>query len=186
MISDEIHFPLVATRSGFCHAALGTTGLRPMVDADTESVVCLIERAMNPDEALQARKTFEFHFTCRHHALDDGRTYFVLVEDSRIRGVAGLHHYLWGPAENVWLAWFAVDPTQHRRGLGRRLLEFVVNRAHQLGYMKIFIETYSTPEFAKARAFYQARGFFRAGGIDSYLSDGGNMVVFCKDLTTHA
>jgi GNAT superfamily N-acetyltransferase len=157
-----------------------------MTEYDIDHVVRLIGRAMNLDEADQARKTFEFHFACRRHALDDGRTYYVLEEGEQIRGVAGLHHYVWGPSQNVWLAWFAVDPDQHRRGLGRNLLRFIEDRAQQLGYMRLFIETYSTPEFAKARAFYGTTGFFRVGHIDSYLPNGGDMVVLCKDLAPHA
>lgn len=182
MISEETECPLVATPIGPCN----TLAPRPMVDDDIESVVRLIARAMNRDEALQARKTFEFHFACERHALDDGRTYSVLEEEDHIRGVAGLHHYVWGPAQNIWLAWFAVDPDQHRRGLGRSLLKFIEGRAQQLGYMRLFIETYSTPEFAKARAFYGAMGFSRVGHVDNYQPDGGEMVVFCKDLATHA
>jgi len=160
--------------------------VRPMQARDSESVVRLIGRAMNRAEAGQARKTFEFHFTCKRHALDDGRRYYVLEEGGRMRGVVGLHQYLWGPPENVWLAWFAIDPDQHRRGLGRQMLDFVIRHAQHLGYMKIFIETYSTPEFTKARAFYQAMGFFQAGCVEGYLPDGGDMVVYCKDLTPHA
>ena len=49
--------------------------------------------------------------------------------------------------------------------------------------MKFFIETYSTPEFARARAFYEAQGFTQIGEIQSYLPNGGDMVIFYKDLT---
>ncbi|GMV90926.1 MAG: hypothetical protein AMXMBFR82_07040 [Candidatus Hydrogenedentota bacterium] len=157
-----------------------------MTVEDISAVTRLIGRAMNQDEAGQAQKTFGFHFTCQRHDLNDGRRYFVLDRDGRIDGVVGLHQYLWGPPQNVWLAWFAVDPDHQKRGLGRQMLKFACRLAKQFGYMKIFIETYSTPEFAKARAFYRTMGFFHVGSVESYLPAGGDMVVYCKDLTTHA
>ncbi len=102
-----------------------------------------------------------------------------------ISGIVGLHFYHWGPAENVWLAWFAVDPELRGTGLGNILLKFIIEQAQNRGYLKLYIETYSTPEFAAARTFYEAHGFERIGNVESYLPNGGDMVVFCKELTTH-
>ena len=157
--------------------------LRSMAESDIGSVVHLITRAMNVDEGKQALETFGSHFSCKHHGINDGRSYYVLAEDSVARGVVGLHQYLWAPPENVWLAWFAVDPALHGRGRGAFLLDAITHKAKQLKYMKFFIETYSTPEFARAREFYRAKGFAQVGRVQSYLSNGGDMVVFSKDLT---
>lgn len=186
MIADKSHH---APGIAVCRpdsAVLRAHEPRPMTVEDASAVTRLIGRAMNQDEAAQAQKTFEFHFTCQRHGLNDGRRYFVLERDGRIEGVGGLHQYLWGPPENVWLAWFAVDPDHQKRGLGRQMLDFTLRLAKQFGYMKIFIETYSTPEFAKARAFYRTMGFFQVGSVESYLPAGGDMVVYCKDLASHA
>ena len=84
--------------------------LRPMVERDIGDAVCLISRAMNAREGNQAQETLRFHFSCRRHGIDDGRRYYILTQGSAINGIAGLHHYVWGPPENVWLAWFAVEP----------------------------------------------------------------------------
>ncbi len=159
--------------------------LRPLGEQEIESVVRLIGSAMNSDEAEQARKTLDFHVSCKQHALDDGRVYYVLAEGDAIQGIVGLHQYVWGPAENVWLAWFAIDPNHRGMGLGKRLLDYIIDRATKLGYAKLYIETYSTPEFTAARAFYQAKGFAQTGAVESYLPNGGDMVVYCKELTTH-
>lgn len=157
-----------------------------MEESDIDAAVRLIGRAMNTDEGLQALETFRFHFACKRHGIDDGRRYYVLVESRAVEGIVGLHHYVWGPAENVWLAWFAVDPDCRGRGVGTLLLDGATENARRLGYWKVFIETYSTPEFADARAFYRAKGFVRAGRVQSYLANGGDMVVFYKDLTNNA
>lgn len=154
-----------------------------MVESDIDSAVDLIARAMNSDEGNQARDTFAFHFSCKCHGIDDGRVYYVLPGRVAASAIVGLHHYAWGPSRNVWLAWFAVIPDLHGQGVGRVLLDAVCQRARSLGFTKLFIETYSTSEFARARAFYRAQGFAQVGLIKSYLPDGGNMIVFSKDLT---
>lgn len=156
-----------------------------MTPADIVPCIRLIRRAMDGDEARQARQTFRFHFACRRHGLDDGRAYYVLAAATSLCGLVGLHHYHWGPPENVWLAWFAVDPAWQGRGLGTLLLEAMTHEARRLGYKKLFIETYSTPVFARARAFYRSQGFIQAGTVRSYLSgDAGDMVVFLKNLSS--
>lgn len=160
--------------------------LRPLVEADVHAVVRLIELGMNRCEAQQAAKTLEFHFACKNQNLNDGRNYYVVVVDSAVQGIVGLHHYCWGPSENVWLAWFTVETGRQGEGLGQILFHFVLDRARQWGYRKLFVETYSTQEFASARSFYQKMGMIPAGIVTPYLSEGGNMIVYYKDLTNHA
>ena len=155
-----------------------------MQPPDMDSTAALVARAMNPDEGQYARKTFEHHFACRHHGIDDGRTLFVLTRGSEVLGIVGLHSQPWGPPENVWLSWFAVDPLLQGRGLGSAMLDAVTREARHRHFMKFYIETYSTQEFARARAFYRARGFRPVGQVESYLPDGGNMVVYYKPLTS--
>ena len=154
-----------------------------MAPPDIEPATRLIRRAMSTTEARQALETFHFHFGCEHHGLEDGRTYYVLPDSTSIRGLVGLHRYIWGPPENVWLAWFAVDPDLQGQGLGSLLLQAVVREAQSRAFSKLFVETYSTPEFDAARRFYRSHAFVEVGSIESYLPCGGDMVVFCRHLT---
>jgi len=155
----------------------------PMTEADIDSAVDLVRSAMNTAEAEQARTTFILHFGCARHGIDDGRIYFVAAVESVTLGVVGLHRYVWGPPENIWLAWFAVDPNLKGLGFGQTLFQFASERAQQLGHRKLFVETYSTPEFAAARSFYQKMGMVPGGIITPYLPCGGNMIVYYKELT---
>lgn len=154
-----------------------------MEPADVSPIVDLIARAMNGAAAEQARETFRFHFACRAQNLDDGRTYYVLLLDGAVAGITGLHRYLWGPPENVWLAWFALDPKWQGRGYGKMLLEEMQRLAANQGYTRMFIETYSTSDFDRARTFYRAQGFHEAGHVSGYLPGGGDMNIFVKSLT---
>lgn len=154
--------------------------LQAMQVTEVDSVCNLIGAAMNAAEAGWARQTFDFHFACQAQGLDDGRRYYTCQLESNIVAIGGLHHYDWGPAENVWLAWFAVHPDYQRQGLGRRMLAELEVKARDAGYRKFFIETYEHPDFASAQRFYQACGFAQHGRIANYLSDAEDMLVYGK------
>ena len=161
---------------------LSNVGLQPMQEADLPEAVFLVAQAMNEDEGRWAQETMEFHFSCRKNALDDGRHYYVLKGAGKTIGLVGLHRYLWGPEENVWLAWFAVHPGWQRRGIGRKLLESVEALAKDQGYRKLLVETYRQADFDAARSFYTANGFVQVGSISDYLPDGSEMMVFGKSI----
>ncbi len=149
---------------------------------DLDESITLIARAMDDDEGRWARVTAEFHLACRRNGLNDGRQYWVYREGGVIRGVIGLHHYVWGPSENAWLAWFAVDPTSQGQRKGTEMLSQMENEARRQGFSKLFVETYASDTFEKARHFYSKRGYSKVGQVDQYLPDGSAMIVFMKRL----
>jgi len=153
-----------------------------MTGDDTDAATALVGKAMNKDEGRWAARTMDFHFGCQAHGLDDGRRYYVWKQDGKLRGLVGLHHVLWGPEQNVWLAWFAVSPEEQGRGMGRTLLATIERIAAQQGFRKLLVETYEHADFDKARRFYEGNGFRRTGRISDYLPDGSSMVVYAKIL----
>ncbi|MGA7828757.1 MAG: GNAT family N-acetyltransferase [Geobacteraceae bacterium] len=161
---------------------VSVTQLRHLSSELADEASDLIGEAMNPDEGAWARETIGRHFELTAHGLADGRHYFALLVDGTLAGVTGLHHYEWGPEENVWLGWFALSPKLQGSGLGVRLMTETEQAARALGYRKLFIETYDSPTFARAIRFYDKSGFRRVGLIESYLPDGSSMLVFLKEL----
>ena len=107
-----------------------------------------------------------------------------MTEEASVIGLVGLHHYVWGPPENVWLAWFAVHPDTQGRGFGARLLGAIEVMAARRGYGKLLVETYDHPDFENARSFYGEMGFRKVGTIEDYLPDGSAMIVYGKALTS--
>jgi ribosomal protein S18 acetylase RimI-like enzyme len=53
--------------------------------------------------------------------------------------------------------WFVFSPEARGRGLGRRLLEELLSVARELGYRRVFLETFS--ELRTAAHLYRERGF---------------------------
>ena len=152
--------------------------LRPLRPADLPATAQLIGRAMNLEEQAYAERVFAQYFESQRLGIDDGRSLLVLVSGDALIGITGLHHYAWGPPENVWLSWFAVDPVYQGRGFGSRLLHEAIGAARSRGFRKMFIETYSSATFERARGFYTVRGFKQIGVVENYLPDGAAMIVY--------
>lgn len=153
-----------------------------MQGTDIDQAVSLIGESMNEQEALWSRDTFDYYFAMQKARIDSGRDYYVWRFDNAVCGLVGLHRYLWGPRENVWLSWFAVKPSLQGRGVGTSLLNAAQDKARERGFTKMLIETYEGPDFACARAFYENRGFAKTGEIRDYLPSGESMVVFSRGL----
>lgn len=149
---------------------------------DSHKAASLIERAMNPKEAKYAQTAFERHFAMRDVGSHDGRYYFLAWNAGELVGITGLHHWAWGPEENVWLGWFAVEPLRQGTGLGTWMLSATEQEARELGFKKLFVETYDHPDFKGAIDFYRTKGFRHAGSIKWWLSDDESMVVMMKRL----
>lgn len=156
--------------------------LRDMVVEDVDAIVTLIGLAMNADEGRWARTTMEKHFHARSKGCDDGRSYFVVERDGETIGITGLHFYEWGPTDMTWLGWLALRPADQGQGWGRRMMEMICTKAREKGYSRVFIETYSSPDFARARHFYSKAGFIPAGTISRYLDQDTDMIVYSKVL----
>ncbi len=156
--------------------------LSAMEAQDIDVAASLVGQAMNADEGRWAARTMRFHFDCVSHGLDDGRAYYVWRPEGSINGLVGLHHFVWGPEDNVWLAWFAVTPAYQGQGVGRKLLDAIERAAADQGFRQLLVETYEHPDFDKARRFYERNDFRRTGQIANYLPDGSPMIVYAKRL----
>jgi len=156
--------------------------IEPMMEEDVAPAIELISAAMNENEAKWARQAMHFYFACKKHGLDSGRDYFVWRHQKKVQGLIGLHRYIWGPRENVWLSWFAVHPAHQGKKIGAGMIDAIEKIAKQSGYKKFLIETYDNPTFERARALYRSKGFTRTGHIENYLPDGSAMLVFTKHI----
>jgi ribosomal protein S18 acetylase RimI-like enzyme len=150
-----------------------------MCPGDIDAATEIMALGRNETVGTRARATFTRHFRLKSLGIDDGRSYFMWVQSGLPAGVTGLHHYIWGPEENVWLAYFGVHPNFRRQGIGAAMLA-EMERIAGARYRRFFIETHGANE--RAHRFYLNQGFREAGSIADYNPDGAPMTVFVKDL----
>jgi ribosomal protein S18 acetylase RimI-like enzyme len=90
--------------------------------------------------------------------LESGGEFLVGVEDGRIVAMGALRPRDRACAE---IKRMRVDPTMRRRGLGRHVLRRLEQRAVELGYRTLVLDT--TAEQRAAQALYRREGYAEAG-----------------------
>ncbi len=85
--------------------------------------------------------------------------------------------------EATWdLYWIAVDPTTHRRGVGRALMTACERAISDSGGRLVVVETSSRPDYGPTRAFYQALAYGATARIPHFYAPHDDLVVYTKRL----
>lgn len=82
---------------------------------------------------------------------------FVVEEDGFILGCCGIFPTDNLPNDTTELAKFYLSKEARGKGIGKLLLEKCLEKAKDLGYKKVYLE--SIPEFSKAVSIYEKQGF---------------------------
>ena len=89
--------------------------------------------------------------------------------------------------ESTWdLYWIVVDPSGHRRGTGKQLMEATESVIREAGGTLIVVETSSRNDYAPTRGFYGALCYEQAAHIANYYADGDDLIVFTKRFSSHS
>lgn len=86
---------------------------------------------------------------------------YYVVKDTdvgKIVAVTGLYNRKDYPEDEVWLGWFCVDPSVRGHGLGRKVLEWTMNKAREMGYKRFKLYTSTDPNEAAAQNLYESVG----------------------------
>ncbi|MBP1076669.1 putative acetyltransferase [Microbacterium terrae] len=108
------------------------------------------------------------------HALDiDGLrdpsvTFWSAWSDGELAGIAALKRL---DADRGEIKSMRVDDAFLGRGVGRRLLERIIDEAVAAGLESLWLETGSTAEFLPARTLYERAGFTPCGPFADYRED---------------
>ena len=106
------------------------------------------------DNAIDPRWTAEFLSDPRHHLT-------VAIDEGRVVGMASaIHHVHPDKAPYLWISEIAVAPPYQGRGIGRRLMERLLDRGRELGCREAWVGTERSN--TAARRLYAA-----VGGVES-------------------
>jgi ribosomal protein S18 acetylase RimI-like enzyme len=82
------------------------------------------------------------------------------------------------------LYWIGVAPARHGRGIGDALLRFVEEQVEAAGGASLTIETSSSPQLARARRFYEERGYTVRVVTKDHYGRGEDKLTFMKTTPT--
>ena len=69
------------------------------------------------------------------------------------------------------------DPRHVRKGVGRRLLQHIIDESRRRAYRRLSLETGSQPVFAPAHALYASFGFTQCEPFGSYRPDPNSLFM---------
>jgi len=85
--------------------------------------------------------------------------YWVAVEDDKIVGTTGIYTIKEDEKEAAWLAWFCVDSNYRHKGIGHRLVDFIIDKAKKKHKKYLRLYTTANPAQDEARELYLKKGF---------------------------
>lgn len=83
--------------------------------------------------------------------------YFVALENNMIMGGGGIYPTSGLPADTCELVKMYLSPDVRGKGLGKKLIQLCIDKAIELGYKNIYLET--MPELKQALSIYAHFGF---------------------------
>lgn len=119
--------------------------IRPMERSDISDVLHIMEPYISEGILLpRDAAMFEEMYT----------DFFVYDVDARVHGCAALHSYPEGQGE---IAAVAVDRGITRKGIGKRLVLYLLEQARERGYHRVFALTTQTADWFEKMGFRQGR-----------------------------
>lgn len=92
--------------------------------------------------------------------------YIARSSDGKILGTVGLYTEIKDAKDADWLGWFCVAKDSRRTGVGRALLQKMINRATERGKTFLRLYTSHAPDEAAAQILYEKMGFDITGEED--------------------
>lgn len=117
-------------------------------------------------EAMNAASPPEYCHVLPSDGLRDAAiTFWSLREDGKLLGFGALKKIEPGHGE---VKSMRTDPEALGRGVGSAMLAHIVSEARRRGYLRLSLETGSTPEFAGALRLYERDGFVPCAAFGGY------------------
>jgi putative acetyltransferase len=110
--------------------------------------------------------------------LDASISFYGYREDGRLLAIGALKHL---DDEHAEVKSMHTAEAARGRGLGRTMLEHLLDVARERGYRRVSLETGAMDAFAPARALYASAGFVVSGPFDDY-PDSPNSVYMSLEV----
>lgn len=136
-------------------------------DVSRPQVLALLEEHLrNMHDISPPNQVFAFD---AHKLRGPDVVFWTAWQDDLLLGCAALKEI---PPVQGELKSMRTSPNARRGGVGRALLEHILDVSRQRGYRELLLETGSHPEFLPAQALYRSVGFRECGPFGTYRANG--------------
>jgi len=136
------------------------------------------EPLFSPDETACVAELLQDYYQRDDH---NGYYFLTALIDERVVGFA-----CFGPTPltrgTFDLYWISVAEDQKNKGIGRLLIQQIVQRVTALKGRLLIADTSGRKDYAPTRAFYERHGFKRASRIKDFYAPGDDLVVYSLKL----
>lgn len=124
-----------------------------------------IDAEYNPERSFKTSLKFIEQPKLLQKSQMDRIDYWIALDDNtnQVIGVTGLYRRKNDPDDIVWLGWYCIRADQRGNGLGRKLLEWTIEKAKVDGYKIFKLYTSTDPNESRAQALYEKLGFMITG-----------------------
>lgn len=150
---------------------MGDVTIREIIPADNVEVAQLIRKVLEEMGVPKVGTAFEDKALDNMYGYYDKpkATYFVVEEDGRLIGCAGIAHLDNYDGNVCELQKMYLLTETRGRGLGKRLITICLEKAKEFGYSQCYLET--MPYMKAAQELYKRNGF---NYLDEPLGDTGH------------
>ena len=147
-------------------------------DADDILRIAADQPLFTQDESETVGELLDDYLELPDH---NGYAFLTATLDGRVVGIA-----CYGPTPltrgTFDLYWICVDREFARHGIGRNLMERVVDEVRALDGRMIVLDTSGTSAYEPTRAFYHSVGFTPAATVPDFYAPDDDLVIFCRRL----
>lgn len=154
--------------------------VRPSTIEDSTAILDIASREalFNPEE----RRVIAELLTDYLNRQDHNGYYFL----SALNGSEVIAFACYGPTpltEGTFdLYWISVHSDWKNKGIGRQLMEGIIQRVRLLKGRLLLADTSGKEAYTPTRAFYERQGFTPAGRIKDFYAPGDDLVVYALHL----
>lgn len=154
--------------------------IRTATNDDSVQILHIASREplFTPEESACVAELLQDYYQREDH---NGYFFVTALIDDRVAGFA-----CYGPTPltrgTFDLYWISVADEHKNKGIGRLLIQQVVQRVAAKNGRMLLADTSSKMEYTPTRAFYERQGFKCASRIKDYYAPGDDLVVYSLRL----
>ncbi|NLP36590.1 MAG: ribosomal protein S18-alanine N-acetyltransferase [Firmicutes bacterium] len=136
---------------------------------------CHVDEVSEIEKAVYPTPWTKFAFI--NEIIDNGFAYYyVALNDKKVVGYAGI----WVVLDEAHITTLAVSPQWQGKGIGKTLLQHVINEADSKGAVRMTLEVRVSN--SKAQELYKKFGFVACGRRPNYYHDEDALIMWLEKL----
>ena len=157
-------------------------GVRELVQKDYAPIMRLATSALPESVVLLFESTLSFHLKCLEKGIDDGRRFWVYLDDGRHVAIAGYQHRVSDPHDICWAGWFVVAKRVSPK-LKISILGDILEKCLQhSAFRTLFIEVYGGETASNIYSIYKKFNLQEVGCIKDFYGRDEDLILMSLDL----